>query len=681
MPLLALLLLACGTPASDTGAASDTDGSDTDASDTDTDASDTDTDLSDGGADSGSALLELSLDPDCSPFNVGGDCLTPWPSTFHMAPDGASETGLRLDYSVEMLASPDGPLPVDPGMFNRYDGISVTSPLLVLLGRDVDDAFLFGLEDAGASLAADADVVLMDSETGARVPLMVELDMNNRDDADYTGRHALILRPVAPMTPGRRYVAALTTDLRDVDGAAFDVSPAFQALVEGARTTDRRLEAARDRYDDVLFPTLEAAGYPRQDLLVAFEVQVASDAQSLGPILSMKEAAAAALAEASPAYTLDSVQVDPDDDVALIVQGTFRPPSFLDDNELRYADDAYSVELSPDEWPAYPFTMVVPKGLPEGEPVPLVVMGHGIFGSGSSWLTGGGVGQITQAMAAQAGVVLIATDWIGLSSGDLSLIIAEVVPDLGRVRIVTDRLAQSLINTQALVALARDELQYLPETGRTVDAPLFDDRLFYYGVSLGGIQGTSFVALTDEIDRAVFSVPGAGWTHMIQRSWHFGEIETLLDLLYPDPLSQLVFVTALQSDFDASDPVNLGRVLAEREDFVGVMQEAVGDCQVPNLATDVLVRTVGAHHLEAAPRPIEGVALVSGEQTDGISLTQIVLPDALAAFTPLDQNTIPTDNNNTHSDIVSTDQALGQTLELVERAVAVHPCDGACDPD
>lgn len=633
----------------------------------------------DGGSqgDGGSAeTMALDLDPACMPFNMGGDCATPWPSVFHMAEDAGSSTGLRLAYSVDMLDSPDGELPVDPAIMNFFDGVSPTSPLLVNLGRDVDPAFLAGHRQEAESLAWDAAIALVRVETGERVPLLTELDQNNRD-MGYDGRHALILRPLAPMEPGERYVAALSTALTDVEGQAFDAPAAFVALRDGISTDSDTVEAMRPRYEDVLFPVLDQAGMERDDLLVAWELQVASEDQVLGPIRSMRDQALETIADQGLSYTLDSVQQDVDEDVAWLIEGTFAPPGFLLDQELVYAADGYSV-LPQEEQASYEFTMVVPKDLPHGAAVPLVVVGHGIFGRGRDYLTSGGTGQLFQAMAHDAGVVVIATDWIGLSGGDLDLIIEEVLPDIARIRIVTDRLAQSLVNNVALVELAYDELQFLDELDGEV--MLDPDALYYYGVSLGGIQGTSFTALHPDVSRAVVSVPGAGWTHMIQRSWHFAEIELLLDLLYPDPLTQLVFISALQSFFDASDPVNLGRLLRGTDKNV-IIQEAIGDCQVPNLATDILVRTTQARHLDESPWPIFEVDTVDGPVEAGVSLTQIVLPDSLDAYFPPDANTIPPENNGTHSDAVQTEAALGQTLELVLAGQALHPCSGPCDPD
>ncbi|NOY25610.1 MAG: hypothetical protein GXP62_07025 [Oligoflexia bacterium] len=64
-----------------------------------------------------------------------------------------------------------------------------------------------------------------------------------------------------------------------------------------------------------------------------------------------------------------------------------------------------------------------------------------------------------------------------------------------------------------------------------------------------------------------------------------------------------------------------------------------------------------------------------------MALTQILLPDSVAEYMPPEQNTIPTQNNNVHSDAITTDVAMSQVLTLVETGTVVNPCDGACDPD
>ncbi len=623
--------------------------------------------------------IELDLDPNCSPFAMGNDCLTPWPSVFHTREDSESPTGLRLNYSIDNFVSPDGELPVDPAMFNFADGASPVSPLLINLGRDVAAELLWGPLDAAESLGADVPIVLVDIDTGERVPLLTEMDQNQRD-MGYDGRHALVIRPMAPLRNGGRYAVGLSTALTDIDGTPFTSPPAFAALRDGQETTDTRLEAARERYEDV-FSALADAGLARTELLVAWEVPVASEEQVLGPIRSMIATADIENAAGVP-YVITSVDIDPTEHAWLIVKGTFQPPNFLNDQyDLVLDGNTAVLQGTVEERPSYPFTLFVPKSAQTAPALPLAIIGHGLFGTGESWISGGTGRNYVQPGLAAVGAVGIATDWIGLSQGDLDLIISEVVPDITRIQLVTDRLAQSLVNTHTLVTLVRTELVNDPAVGWTGDGThVHPDTTWYYGGSLGGIQGASFTAISPDISRSVLAVPGAAWSTMLQRSIHYSNIEFVVDTLYPDPLSQSVFLAMLQTFFDRSDPAGLARNLADQDDKVVLLQEAIGDVQVSNVSTDLLARSMGAHHLDEAPYPVAGLALQAGPTT-GPALTQYVLPDALDDYTPPETNTTPTEENGVHGDAPTSAKALEQLAWLLETGTIVHTCDGPCDPE
>lgn len=681
MRLLPLLLLAAcaGDPAPDTGSgATWTDGADG-TSGTDGTSGNDGADGEDGEDGSGGTeVWALDLDPNCSPFAMGNDCLTPWPTVFHTVDDATSPTGRRLNYSVDNFTSPDGPLPVDPAMFNAADGVSPVQPLFVNFGRDVDPDQLWGPHDAQRSLDEAGPIVLVDLDTGARVPLLTEMDANQRDDG-YEGRHALIIRPLQPLAYGHRHALGISSDLRDKDGEPFQAADGFVALRDGIVTDDTRIEGARDRFEGV-FAALEGQGLDRDALLVAWEIPVASEDQVLGPIRSMQEQAAALNASGIP-YTIDSVETDPTDHAWKIVQGTFQPPNFLtDEYELVIEDGVVVVQEG--ERPSYPFTLFVPADAQDPDAsMPLVIIGHGLFGSGESWLTGSTGRDHVQPGLASQGAVGIATDWIGLSTGDLDLILSEVVPDITRIQLVTDRLAQSLVNNLTLIELAHTELSADPSVGWAGNGGHLDrSRTWYYGGSLGGIQGASLTAISPDISRSVLAVPGAAWSTLFQRSIHFRHIEVLIDILYPDPLSQSVFLSMLQTFFDRSDPAGLARDLGDDTSKVVLLQEAVGDVQVSNVATDILVRAMGAHHLDEAPRPIPGVPVEAGP-TVGPALTQTVLPDALDAYTPPETNVVPTTENGVHGNGPTTEESLWQALELLGSGQAVHPCDGPCDPN
>ena len=406
----------------------------------------------------------------------------------------------------------------------------------------------------------------------------------------------------------------------------------------------------------------------------------------LGPIRSMRTQALEVIEAQGVAYTIDSVEVDPNENVAWLIKGHFTPPDFLTaDNTLERADDGSIVLQS--LWADADFTMVIPpQGRTEGN-LPLVVIGHGLFGTGEWMLDSGTAEGLTQPLAAEMGAALIATNWIGLSGGDIELIISEVLTDMSRITVVTDRLVQSHINTLALVELALDDLPEAPEIGRELETPLLDpERVYYYGISLGGIQGASQTAISPRIKSAVLAVPGSGWSHMIQRSTQFAELDTLIDLLYPDPMTQNLFLAALQTYFDFSDPSSLGTMLNNDPDYpdaepkLVVLQEAIGDCQVPNMATDLLSRTLGAAHLEEATDPVYGLETITGPTTEP-SLVQIRVPSNLEAYFPPDENVIPETDNGVHNDAVLTEAMFGQAAHMFLYGEIVHPCDGECDPD
>ena len=656
----------------DTGGSDGTDGSDggdgTDGGD---------------GDDTGTAPWDITRVAGCNPLNLAGDCLTPFPSMWSFAAAADSPTGVVLAIDRDDFVSPDGPLPVDPAIFDGADGVSPTMPVLVNLGVDVDPAHLWGHGEAAASMAEDAPIALVHLGTGARVPLLTEMDQNNRTD-EHAGRHALILRPVVPLEPGARYGVALTSGLTDADGGALPVPEAFVALRDGIPTSDAEVEAMRPAHE-ALFAALEGAGYPREALILAWELPVASTEQLVGPVRSMRAAAGADIAENGLSYTVDSVSLDPDANTGWIVEGRFSPPSFLtDDNEL--VMDGTAAVLQEGTRPTYPYTLVIPAVAKTRGELPLLIFGHGLFGTGRATLTSGEGGARIRRLADEFGAVVVATDWIGLSGGDLDLIISEVVPDISRISVVTDRLAQSLVNTHALIPLVQDHLVVDPALSPGWQTPLLGDAVYYYGGSLGGIQGSSFVAMAPEISRAVVSVPGAGWTHMIQRSTNFAPIEAVIDALYPDPLSQLVFIGLLQGHFDRSDPVAVTGLLADdpdhpdREPPVILLQEAIGDVQVPNLSTDILAAAMGARHLETATDPIYGLETVPSPAT-GVALTQIRMPELLDDFFPEDENVIPDGNNGVHGAAPTSEPALAQVEALLATGTLVHVCDGPCDPD
>jgi hypothetical protein len=669
------------TDAADTGIADAeldgvTDAAADESSETDGSA-DAQTDAADSSPDD---PITLELVDGCNPFATSEECLLPYPSAFFQVPDDATSTGFRVQVPQAALPLEPGDATIDVAPINTADGCSPAGPILLHFGVDIDAEQLTGQQELMESLAADHPIALFDVETGRRILFLSEMDANRKDGFD--GRYAMIIRPMEPMEMGHRHVVVLSNALRDADGSALESPPAFAALRDAVPTTNAILEDVRARYEEH-FELLDANGYARDELLLAWDFVVASEDYLTGSVRSMRAEALEVMAGTGMRYTIDSIEESPNENVAAVVQGTFEVPTYLNEDDVfEYNDDHHPIRQAVDQY--FPFTMLIPaSAVGRSEALPLVLFGHGLFGTGRGTL---GASSLIATAANQVGMVVIGTDWIGLSGGDLQRIVANVIPDLNRIALVTDRLQQSIINHITLTELAVGTLSDDPAL-RFGDGPLIDEsRVYYAGGSLGGIQGSSFVAMSPRVTRGVLSVPGAGWLTMLTRSSNWNLLAPFVDTLYPDPLLQQIGIALIQSLFDHSDPVNLSRHLFERPladapaDRVVLLHVAIGDSQVPNLASDMLARSLGVPLATPSVYEVPGVETIE-LPTTGSALVQIYEPDRVVPNRPPDGNVPPRSDNGTHGSAPFLPHVLDQAFGFLLDGVIVNVCDGPCDPN
>ncbi|AKT39244.1 hypothetical protein [Chondromyces crocatus] len=621
----------------------------------------------------------LQLEPGCNPLTTSEECLYPYPSAFVQRDDASSPTGVRMNFDAQKLPLRGGVTPLDVTPYNAADGVSPVSSILLHFGREIDTEPLPNQHELDQSIRDDCPIALIDQQTGARVPFFAEMDRNAKDDQ--IDRSALILRPVAPMEMGHRHVVLVRRGLKDTAGKEIEPTAAFKALVSGESTSSKDLEALRPRYESI-FTLAESSGFTSGELLTAFDFMVASRDFVLGPILSMRERALEMVGTTGLPYKITEIQEDPNEHMAKIVFGEFEVPTFLrDDDSIEHDADHVPVLQTPNK--SYPFTLLVPKKAADG-PLPLVVLGHGIFGSGRSFLTSGGDGAAIQQIANDQGAVVIATDWIGLSENDLERLI-QIADSLDKIHLVTDRLQQGIINALALTRLARGALKDDAQVKPT-DGPLLDlDQTYYWGASLGGIQGSSFISLSPDIARAAFGVPGSAWSTMISRSSVFPPIKVFLQPHYPDPLDFLFGVTLIQARFDHSDPVNVSRLMF-REPLpdappgrLVVLQEAIGDSQVPNLTTEILARAMGVKQLSPPVYDVFGLEQVTSPTTSS-ALAQYRMANYDKPAPP-EENLPPSEDNGVHHDMNFLPNVHQQIFQLWLGGEIRQFCDGPCDPD
>ena len=120
----------------------------------------------------------------CDPLDTR-QCVLPYPSNATTIVDASAATGLRVAFPAGGLPANAAGARFDPTEWNRNDGFSPNATLLTHVpGLDHDASNLPSWTDLGASLAPDANVVMVDLADGERVPLWAERDTKATDPDD-----------------------------------------------------------------------------------------------------------------------------------------------------------------------------------------------------------------------------------------------------------------------------------------------------------------------------------------------------------------------------------------------------------------------------------------------------------------------------------------------------------------
>ncbi len=578
------------------------------------------------------APLHVEEAEGCDPL-VPEVCAFPFPSMALLREDPSSETGYRVALTAAALPGE----PIDPaGLLERWneaDGFSIATPLLALLPDEesfIDRASLPSVEDLEASLEGGASVVVLDRETGERFPCWAETDLHGERPEEQT----LIVRPMKALPFGRRVAVAVTDSVRLEDGRTPRAPRPFAALRDGRRTDGVALEAMRPAYEE-LFGFLEAEGLPRDRLLLAWETVTASEGFVLATLPAAVEAAAAAFDADRATYRVTACYAaDEADRVAFgceaaeregqplsprtwrRIYGEVELPGFLDEEGFLRRDGRGLPE--PRGTFTADFVVNVPASLRDAGAgaAPVVVFGHGLLVEPAWYLADDDGSEGQMELADRMGAIFVGARWHGLSRADIGAA-GDVILDFDRSFRFHDALLQGIVD-QVLVApfatgaLAAEPLLAAADgSGSLVDA----SRVSYTGISLGGIFGTTLMAVSPFVETGVLHVPAAAFAHMLPHSSDFVLFQMILDAVYWDPRDQQLVLALVQRLFDVGDPVNYVHRLVDRPlTALGpkscLWQCAIGDSQALWYGCDMLVRTGGFPLAAPAVRPVLGLETV-----------------------------------------------------------------------
>ncbi len=587
---------------------------------------------------SGSAAHEDACDP-----IDDGSCLLPFPNDRFTTP-ADTPTGLRVDLPEEGMPVNADDVPVDPTEWNRNDGFSPGAMALAdVPGLDLQATF--GLPDGvevldrpDLSLAPDAPIVLLDLDTGERVPYLAELDQH--PGAVSADRQLLIVRPLEVLEGGHHYAVALR-QLKGADGREIPAEPVF-AWYRGDRAGGQPagVEPARTAEFQRLFRDLRKAGVGQDDLYLAWSFTVASDQNVTGRAVHLRDEAFASLGDTdladgvvdgqAPSYTVGEVLNNPDPTTLRRISGTVLVPNFLHApnlpptgsdggvplHDLLLGTDArfdYGVadagpmalpernETHP--WLSVPYVCNLPATATASDPSDPMLYGHGLLGTGTQ-ANGFSTKLLRERNFAPCGV-----DFAGMSRFDQFTVI-QLLQDLSGFGGMPDRIQQGFLNFLFVGrtlshpdGLASHEA-FEDESG----APLIDvDTLSYTGISQGGILGGPVVALAPDLTNGVLGVPGINYSTLLNRSvdWEGAAVGSLYYTAYRDPVDRQLGYSLMQMLWDRGEGNGYARrttsnPLPNSPANNVLLHVAFGDYQVANVAAEVQARAYGARLLQTS---------------------------------------------------------------------------------
>jgi len=619
-------------------------------------------------------LPEPPLVEGCNPLGggPGEDCLSPFPSNYYLRTD--AQNVRRVTFPPGVLPTSRKGVPLDPALFASRDGFSPATPILVYFPTPIDGQNLPQPSQPEASLQVSSPIQLIAMDTGTRIPLFAELDRN----AGPGERQALIIHPQLRLAPKTRYAVAIS-GLKSPSGQDVPPLAGFLAIRDGDVEKTSIRGQLSNQYN-ALFSFLAQKGIAQQSLQLAWDFTTGDDAQLTGQLVAMRDAAIKALRptdpmDASPLLTIDKVESAPKDPLLRQVIGTFRAPSFLsDDTNGRLLKDA-SGQPKLRGYGRFPLVVHIPKCVQNATaPVPVMIYGHGLFGGALGEMDSGYQREIVQRLC----MVQVGSDWIGLTQADALYAANQVMSDFNNFVQLTDRLQQAHTNFAVLARIIKDgslaQLAELKVGGKVI---LDSSQVYYYGISNGGVQGLTFLALSPDVKRGALNVPGGFWNVMMWRSANFQSLLPLLSASYSDPFDRQVLIALSQSLWDHTDPATYAPyvVKAPLPGTGGakqvLYQEGIADAQVPNLTTRMMVRTMGLPLLSP-----------SVESPWGITQAQGPVPSAYVQFDigqlpRLGDDNVPPKNNAVHEAIRRLEAAKEQLQDFLKDGGTVRDtCKG-----
>jgi hypothetical protein len=617
---------------------------------------------------------EALLDKDCDPL-VPTQCGFPFPSNVWLADDPSTVTKKHVAFGAGTLPKPKvSSESTNPAAWADLDGFSTgQAPLTHFPGATIDG--LPTQDNIELSLTDDSPTVLIEAETGERVPHFAELDMTAFDDED----RAFMIRPVVRLKDATRYIVAIRR-VKGADGKPVALSPAFAALRDGTRLdSEPSVGRRRALYADI-FDKLAKAGVDKKDLQIAWDYATSSRENNTRFLLHMRDDALAKVGAEGPEYTITSVEMNPNPYIWKRLYGMMKVPLYLDKPEtggkLVFGDDGLPKQNGLAE---YEFVVHIPNSVMKGVPAALLQNGHGLLGSKDE----GRNGYLAE-LSDLKNFVSFGVDLVGFA-GDDQPTVANAVGggDIGAFRTVVDRQHQGILNSLLAMRMMKGRFLNDPEAQYNGKSVIDPTQCYYRGDSQGGIFGTTYMALSTDVTRGLLGEPGLPYNLLLNRSTDFGPFFVVLLGTFRSAMDIQLAMGLVQMHWDRTEPNGyvpyiVKDTLPNTPPHNVLLHVAIGDYQVTPLGAHIIARATGAKNQKPVNRSIWGIEEADGPfMGSGIVEFDFHLPESPKTNTPPSG---PSDDDP-HDKVRVLGVAHDQTDTFLRTGVVEPYCDGPCDPE
>jgi hypothetical protein len=609
----------------------------------------------------------IGIPAEANPLGTTANIL-PYPSSLYEVADGA---GVRLDVPVGAFPTNTVTMQeLDTAPLAKRRGWPASTTILWAVTGGADPAGFVTHRAIGDSLTDASATVLVDMTTGERVAHFAEVDVNELDNFDH---QAVYIRPAARLAGAHRYAVGIRKSLHARDGSALPLSEGFAAVLADRDAGHARLDAARPRLREAI-AALETAGISRDDLVVAWDFTVEPDEDVLVDPVAARDAALAAMGPlgASLTYTVtsDLGTINNDPRLARRIELDYQSPAVTGEAHAGFHRDASGTVIAMGTMTAQAYVMI-PACARFDNKAGILIYGHGIFGSIAEVRNG----EYARDLAADGCLIVAGTNWTGMSNDDIPNALLAL-NDLNKGSGFGERIFQGIVNTIALEQLLRGKLAtelFIDAQGRSIVDPA---RVYFLGVSMGHVLGSTFVAYDPFITRGVLDVGGANWALMFERSNSWAAYGLPIKSSYDTLLDAVIMEQVLQMALAIVDGSTVaGLSVPGTPDKHILMHTSLDDASVPNVASYYHARSLGADVLSTS------VALPFGlrEPVESSMASAVLVVDEKPERKPPETNEVFSFSSIAHENPRRRTLLQQQMRDFWSTGTISNTCTGPCD--